>query len=87
MAALVAGRSSSSSTAAASRSSSSSSNDKDSKPSSKDKEDATANQEGQDDGHEVEDDISYTPYKPTKLKYVSDHLRKLCREKPFICQS
>jgi hypothetical protein len=31
-----------------------------------------ANQE-QDDGHEVEDEISYTPYKPTKLKYGRDH--------------
>jgi hypothetical protein len=32
-----------------------------------------ANREGQDDGHEVEDEISYTPYKPTKLKYGRDH--------------
>jgi hypothetical protein len=31
-----------------------------------------ANQE-HDDGHEVEDEISYTPYKPTKLKYGRDH--------------
>jgi len=41
----------------------------DKKPSSKE----VANQEGQDDGHEVEDEISYTPYKPTKLKYGRDH--------------
>ena len=32
-----------------------------------------ANREGQDDGHEVEDEISYTPYKPTKLKFGRDH--------------
>ena len=27
-----------------------------------------ANQEGQDDGIEVDDEITYTPYKPSKLK-------------------
>jgi len=32
----------------------------------------TTNQEG-DDGHEVEDDISYTPYKPAKLQYGRNH--------------
>jgi len=37
------------------------------------KADAAAIQEGQDDGHEVEDDIAYTPYKPTKLKYGRNH--------------
>jgi hypothetical protein len=31
-----------------------------------------ANQE-KDDGHEVEDEISYTPYKPAKLNYGRDH--------------
>ena len=58
LAAMVAVARASSSTAAAA----------DKKPSPNE----VANQE-QDDGHEVEDEISYTPYKPTKLKYGRDH--------------
>ena len=34
---------------------------------------AAVEKEGEDDGHEVEDEISYTPYKPAKLKYGLDH--------------
>jgi hypothetical protein len=53
---------------AVARASSSTSAAADKKPSPNE----VANRE-QDDGHEVEDEISYTPYKPTKLKYGRDH--------------
>ena len=58
-----AARGSSSSSAAASARSSSNAN-ADEKPSTSNED--TSNQE--DDGDEVEDEISYTPYKPAKLK-------------------
>lgn len=65
--------------ASAARPSSSSSttdddNGKKSSSTSKDKENDVANQEGREnDGHEFEDDISYTPYKPAKLKHGRNH--------------
>jgi len=68
---IAAARGSSSSAAAAAASSAATSGEEKKKSSSKDKD--TANPEGQDDGHEVEDEISYTPYKPTKLKYGRNH--------------
>jgi len=56
--------------AAAARASSSSSSDKDKESASKE----TTTQEGQDeDGHEVEEEVSYTPYKPSKLKCGRNH--------------
>lgn len=69
---VAASRGSSSSAAATSTSasagsaSSSTANEQvDQKPSA---QELAKENEGQDDGHEVDDEISYTPYKPTKLK-------------------
>ena len=56
---------STSASAAGSASSSTANEQVDRKPSA---QELAKENEGQDDGHEVDDEISYTPYKPAKLK-------------------
>jgi len=56
---------STSASAAGSASSSTANEQVDQKPSA---QELAKENEGQDDGHEVDDEISYTPYKPAKLK-------------------
>ena len=63
--AAAASTSTSAAPAAGSASSSTANEQVDQKPSA---QELAKENEGQDDGHEVDDEISYTPYKPTKLK-------------------